>query len=329
MPALMAASDAIVENAGGLSAMEAFAARLPVVSFQPIAGHGKDNAKYMAVSGVSRYAHNHVELADALRDATQPGPARGAMIAAGEALFAGDPSADVVQLAAETRAHALLTPLRTSRSRRRLSLAAASLAGLYLALTIGTHGVAALGVGVAKPPKGATNTVYLGVRASAEELADPDVVGAVERLGITVVVDAATATRADSELRGLADAGVDIANGGWGKGKFLRWDRAQNDCDTSFAVIAAHTGERTHEFVPGRSFDAFDQLYCRTGDDKQRLVRPSKVFQPEDVPSIEARKVYLLDGRARDPMAVAFALADFEAMAEAAGLRVRPLADLR
>ncbi len=66
MPALMAAADALVENAGGLSAMEAFAAGLPVISFQPIAGHGKDNAKYMAVSGVSRYAHDEAELAEAL-----------------------------------------------------------------------------------------------------------------------------------------------------------------------------------------------------------------------------------------------------------------------
>jgi processive 1,2-diacylglycerol beta-glucosyltransferase len=329
MPALMAASDALVENAGGLSAMEAFAARLPVISFQPIAGHGKDNAKYMAVSGVSRYAHNQRELAQALEEATHPGPARDAMIAAGERLFAGDPAADVVDLASETKAHALLTPFRTSRSRRRVSLAAASLAGLYLGLTVGAHAVAALGVGVAEPPKGVTDTVYVGVRTTAADLAAPDVIAAVKDLGVTVVVDAATATRADSELRSLADAGIDIANGGWGKGRFLRWDRAQNDCDKSFAVIASHTGERAHEFVPGRSFDAFDQLYCHTGDDKQQLVRPTKVFDPEDVPTPEARKVYLLDGRDRDPMAVAFALADFEAKIEAAGLRVRPLADLR
>ena len=83
MPGLMAAADALVENAGGLSAMEAFAAEVPVISFQPIAGHGKDNAKYMDVSGVSRYAHDEAELADALHDATTPGAVRDEMIAAG------------------------------------------------------------------------------------------------------------------------------------------------------------------------------------------------------------------------------------------------------
>ena len=40
MPGCMAAADVLVENAGGLSAMEAFAAEVPVVTYRPIAGHG-------------------------------------------------------------------------------------------------------------------------------------------------------------------------------------------------------------------------------------------------------------------------------------------------
>jgi hypothetical protein len=39
--------------------------------------------------------------------------------------------------------------------------------------------------------------------------------------------------------------------------------------------------------------------------------------------------VYLLDGRHRDPLAVALALEDFEARAAAAGLTIRPFVDLR
>ncbi len=329
MPGLMAAADALVENAGGLSAMEAFAAELPVISFQPIAGHGKDNAKYMAVSGVSRYAHDDDELRVALEDATTAGPERDEMIAKGKALFAGDPAEDVVQLADTTRAHALLTPFQTPRGRRRVWLTAASLAAVYFLLTVGAHGVAAIGVGVAKPPKAATDTVYVGVRASAGEMDSQAVRDAIVDLGVTVVVDAPTAQRSTETLHELGEAGVDIANGGWGKGSFLRWNRAKNDCDKSFQVIAAHSGERAREFVPGRALDAFDQLYCRTGDDKQKLVRPNETFAPEDVPDPEARKVYLLDGRGRDPLAVSVALADLEARAEAAGLTIRPFVDLK
>lgn len=329
MPFLMAASDALVENAGGLSAMEAFAAGLPVISFHPIAGHGKDNAKYMAGSGVSRYAHDERELAEALHAATEPGPERDAMITAGRELFAGDPADDVVEMATGTSAHALLTPFRTPKGRRRVGTIAASLAALYLALTVGAHGVAALGVGVAKPPKGATDVVYLGVRVDGAELRSPDVTGAIEDLGATLVVDGRTADHAGSQLQTILGAGVDIANGGWGKGRFLRWNRAHDDCDKSWQVIAARSGAKTQEFVPGRALDAFDQLYCRTGKGKQRLIRANEKFRPESVPRPEERKIYLLDGRGRDPLAVALALADFESAADALGFEIRPLGDLR
>lgn len=329
MPALMAAADALVENAGGLSAMEAFAAGLPVISFQPIAGHGKDNAKYMAVSGVSRYARDETELGDALAGATTPGPARDAMIAAGKSLFAGDPADDVIDLARKTRADALLVPFQTPRGRRRLGLAAVSLVGLYFAMTVGAHGVAALGVGVAKAPKNVEDTMYVGVRIDGRELRHYDVTDAIKSLGVTVVIDARTAGHAGRRLSALAEAGVDIANGGWGKGRTLRWNRAHDDCDKAWQVITRTSGEKAREFVPGRSLDAFDQIYCRTGEGKQRLVRPNATFRPEDVPDPENRRIYLLDGRDRDPVAVAIALEDLHARASADGLAIRPLEDLR
>ena len=81
--------------------------------------------------------------------------------------------------------------------------------------------------------------------------------------------------------------------------------------------------------MPGRSLDAFDQIYCRTGEGKQKLVRPNATFRPEDVPDPESRRIYLLDGRNRDPVAVAIALEDLHARASADGLAIRPLEDLR
>ena len=197
----------------------------------------------MAVAGVSRYARDERELADALEEATTPGPARDGMIAAGRELFAGDPADDVVELATATRARTRCSP----RSRRRRGgggcrSSPMSLAGLYLALTVGAHGVAALGVGVAKPPKSAADTVYLGVRVQESELRSDHVVDALSDLEATVVVDGRTAQRSGDLLQGLTSDGVDIANGGWGEGRTLRWNRAQDDCDKSWRVIAAHDG---------------------------------------------------------------------------------------
>ena len=59
-------------------------------------------------------------------------------------------------------------------------------------------------------------------------------------------------------LEELADQGVDIANGGWGKGSFLRWNRARNDVARAGKVIAREAGRPAHEFCPGRRLDAFD-----------------------------------------------------------------------
>ena len=56
MPTLMAAVDVLVENAGGLSCMEAFAAGLPVVTYRPIAGHGRHNAEEMDRAGLTVWA---------------------------------------------------------------------------------------------------------------------------------------------------------------------------------------------------------------------------------------------------------------------------------
>src|SRR5436305_3022656 len=99
MPALMTAADALVENAGGLTCMEAFASGLPVVTYLPIAGHGRDNAELMARAGVNRYARTEDELHDVLRRTTADGPERTQMVEAGRALFVADPADDVEELA--------------------------------------------------------------------------------------------------------------------------------------------------------------------------------------------------------------------------------------
>jgi processive 1,2-diacylglycerol beta-glucosyltransferase len=97
MPALMAAADALVQNAGGLTCMEAFAAGLPVVSYRPIAGHGRGNAADMDRAGVAVWARGPERLGPVLDEVI--GPRRAAMVRAGRAMFAQDPAACVEGLA--------------------------------------------------------------------------------------------------------------------------------------------------------------------------------------------------------------------------------------
>jgi diacylglycerol O-acyltransferase / wax synthase len=53
MPTLLRASDLVVTNAGGATALEAVATGTPVVMYRPIAAHGAANAALMTVAGVA------------------------------------------------------------------------------------------------------------------------------------------------------------------------------------------------------------------------------------------------------------------------------------
>lgn len=92
MPRILAAADVVVENAGGQSSVEAMAAGVPVITYEPIAGHGRDNARIMHQAGVSWYARSPRDLIQALRRLCAPGTAREEAIARGTALFCADPA---------------------------------------------------------------------------------------------------------------------------------------------------------------------------------------------------------------------------------------------
>jgi UDP-N-acetylglucosamine:LPS N-acetylglucosamine transferase len=96
MPAFMAACDALVENAGGLTSLEAMRAGLPVVSFKPIAGHGRDNTAAMDAAGVARLADDATALVTALATLTRPGPDRDIQVGQAHAMFRSDPEEAIV-----------------------------------------------------------------------------------------------------------------------------------------------------------------------------------------------------------------------------------------
>jgi len=331
MPALMSAADALVETAGGLTCMAALAVGLPVITFLPIAGHGKDNAEMMARAGVNCYAHDGDELHAMLRDVTRPGPARDALVETARRLFVADPAVDVEELAATEHLvdrKGRVIALRTPRGRRSAMIAAATVLVLYGGLTLGAQAVSAIGVGVAKPPRHADHTAYVGVRLDRAQLSDDVLLSRIRGMGVTVVVDAQAAANRSVELEALADQGIDIANGGWGKGSFLRWNRARNDVARAGKVIAREAGEPAHEFCPGRRLDAFDQYYSHR--QKQKLVVANFTVRPETLPQhVQSGKVYVLDGRDRDATAMELAVTSLDAQFESAGLRAAPLGELR
>jgi UDP-N-acetylglucosamine:LPS N-acetylglucosamine transferase len=97
MPTLIQSADVLVENAGGLTALEAMACGLPVLTYRPIPGHGKANAATMVEAGVVRLVRSRDELGPALVELTDPEAGR-RQRAAGLALFESDPAAVIADV---------------------------------------------------------------------------------------------------------------------------------------------------------------------------------------------------------------------------------------
>lgn len=58
MPTLMHACDVVVQNAGGLTCLEALASGLPVISYRCLPGHGRTNAAALQLAGWCPWPHD-------------------------------------------------------------------------------------------------------------------------------------------------------------------------------------------------------------------------------------------------------------------------------
>jgi processive 1,2-diacylglycerol beta-glucosyltransferase len=63
VPALMAASDCIVQNAGGFTSLEALGSGTPVVTYRPLPGHGVANSINLETAGLIPWARTPDDLA--------------------------------------------------------------------------------------------------------------------------------------------------------------------------------------------------------------------------------------------------------------------------
>ncbi|MER0448414.1 UDP-N-acetylglucosamine--N-acetylglucosamine transferase [Streptomyces sp. Edi4] len=124
MPMLMHACDVLVQNAGGLTSIEAFASGLPVASYRCIPGHGRTNAAALDEAGLAVWIRESQDLPSVLSDLVK-GPRGERQRAAGLALFSSDssPVAAITGMAAPRP----VVPGRPQLARRRPRLVAALL----------------------------------------------------------------------------------------------------------------------------------------------------------------------------------------------------------
>ncbi len=95
VPALLAAADALIDNAGGSMCLEAFGARVPVVEYRPLPGHGGPVARALVTEGLVTGADTPADLLAALHTLRPGTPDRARQVEAAAAIFTEDPAAAI------------------------------------------------------------------------------------------------------------------------------------------------------------------------------------------------------------------------------------------
>ncbi len=341
MAGIMAACDVLVENAGGLTSLEAMGAGLPLVTFRPIPGHGRNSAAAMSAAGVSCLAHSGQELLANLGQLGPPGRARTTQLTAAGRLFTDDAAKTVAEMAIfGVPSLPRLRPV--ARAARAASAAALAATISWVGLTGGVGVAAAAGIGVAHPPEGSPGVVYLGVRLNSEELPNPAVQTALAHLDASAVVDVNTANRHPSSLRALAVRGIDLESGGLDDG--LRdgdeptapWAQALSDSQSVHA-LASLAGVRVNVLVPDRSISAFDLVDASSAHllmvvpNATLPVPPSGPFPQEELglPQLQGDHIYLVDGLRLSPGQLIVLLSNLEGQLAGVRLSSAPFSDLQ
>ena len=205
---LLAAADAVVHNAGGLSSLEGFAAGVPVIGHACLPGHGERNARAMRDAGVAALAEDTEDLVRLLHELAGTAAGR-AMAARARGLFSGDPIPVLLAQAAQAADRA---PVRSATLRMRLTGAGATLVATTLVATVLGFGISEAseryGFGLARPAAGLPPAVYVGALLDSSEVGDPQTVALLRRADVSAVVPAQVALSHPRALQALAAAGL-------------------------------------------------------------------------------------------------------------------------
>lgn len=96
MSEVLAAADVVVDNAGGLTCIEAMVAGRPVVLFEVLAGHGQFNAATLERCGAATWVRRASDLGPTVQRLARDPVAAGEQAARVQAMLTGDPARSVL-----------------------------------------------------------------------------------------------------------------------------------------------------------------------------------------------------------------------------------------
>jgi UDP-N-acetylglucosamine:LPS N-acetylglucosamine transferase len=339
MPRLLRACDVVVENAGGLTAMEAMASGVPVISHETIPGHGGHNAEQMQEVGATTWVTDPADLAETVVALARS--ARGErQAAAASGLFVADAAEVVAALAGSPDLSGALTEagivapagLSMARPDRRLWLrrrTTALLAAVACLLYAGTEGVAfATEHGLDVTSTTGPTEVSPIARVTAADLAAPGFAAAMRAAGAVAAIDIAVLRADPDSVAALAAQGVPLAGAGEGCRHWTNPEQSFDDLVSTRDAIDRATQQRVKLFVTCRRLSAADLGTALFAG--ERIVRPGVV---EDGRSparrLQAGSIVWIDGRQLTPADLIGEFGDLQKRAAAQGLTLAPLSSPR
>lgn len=253
----LAACDVVVQNAGGLSSLEAMAARRPVISYEPIVGHGAENVAAMAESGVTFWARSARELYDAVvhyasnpEELTLPALAQ----------FQPNPEAPILELLTEAPPRPAASPQRVALRRGLIGVASAASVFVAANVTSGLIGYQGLNLSAAARP---THVAYLAALLPTQDLASPALDAALRKDHIAVVVTERGVRHDPAAVTIASAAGVALVNGGSGSRiGDLSFIVPVNDLQLGREALSAVLGSPVNVYVPQNTINAVDLAWA-------------------------------------------------------------------
>lgn len=320
MPGLLAAADVVVQNAGGLSALEAFASSVPVVSYRPIAGHGRDNTMRMEQSGVTIWAHKPHELHGVVRAAAHGGELL-TNNAAG--LFMSAPESHIIEPLLTTDSSPINNGATKQIRRRVMSISAAAFT-LFVSTNVLANTISYRGLNIDKASS-KSHFVYLTLEPGVKNISSSRLINTMLSYDIGAVISGQLAEAQPGTVKHLADYGVPILNGGWDAGSDLHLLLPNNALAPVSTILNNAVGYKVNIYLPQQQVNGVDLAWASLHHEV--LIRAHTLKTLSGL-KLKTGQVYEIDGSNLSSSALISEVANLEKFLHRSGLLVAPISSL-